>query len=72
MKAASPLVLADASAALLFYGPIAPHLASGKLTALAILGDERYAALPDVPTVAKQGFTFTPTLASTARQCACS
>ena len=52
----------DASVALLFYGPIAPHLASGKLKALAILGNERYPALPNVPTVAEQGFTFTPTL----------
>jgi len=52
----------DASAALLFYGPIAQHLTTGKLKALAILGTERYPGLPNVPTVVEQGFDFTPTL----------
>lgn len=52
----------DASATLLFYGPIAPHINSGKLKPLAILGNQRYKALPNVPTVAEQGFNFAPTV----------
>lgn len=52
----------DASATLLFYGPIASYIASGKLRPLAILGNQRFAALPDVPTVNEQGFNFTPTV----------
>ena len=52
----------DASATLLFYGPIAQHIASGKLTPLAVLGNERYPALPNVQTVNEEGFNFTPTV----------
>lgn len=52
----------DASATLLFYGPIAAHIASGKLRPLAVLASERYSALPSVPTVAEAGFNFTPTV----------
>jgi len=52
----------DASATLLFYGPIAPHIKAGKLKPLAILGNQRYAALPDTPTVNEQGFNFAPTV----------
>jgi tripartite-type tricarboxylate transporter receptor subunit TctC len=52
----------DASATLLFYGPVAPYISSGKLKALAILGNQRYPALPNVPTVGEQGFDFTPTV----------
>jgi len=52
----------DASATLLFYGPIAQHIQSGKLKPLAILGNERYAALPNVSTVNEAGFSFNPTV----------
>jgi len=52
----------ESSATLLFYGPIAPYIASGKLKPLAILGDKRYSAMPDVPTVNEEGFKFTPTV----------
>lgn len=52
----------DASVTLLFYGPIAPHIAAGKLKPLAILGSQRYPALPNVPTVSEEGFNFTPTV----------
>lgn len=52
----------DASATLLFYGPVAQHIASGKLKPLAVLGSNRYSALPKVPTVIEEGFNFTPTV----------
>mgnify|MGYP003599895699 FL=1 len=32
------------------------HLASGRMKAIGILGKQRVASLPDVPTVAEQGF----------------
>ncbi|WP_137894229.1 MULTISPECIES: tripartite tricarboxylate transporter substrate binding protein [Comamonadaceae] len=52
----------DASATLLFYGPIAQYIDAGRLKPLAILGDKRYRAMPNVPTVSEQGFNFTPTV----------
>jgi tripartite-type tricarboxylate transporter receptor subunit TctC len=41
-----------------FFGPLAlvlPHIRDGKLTALAVNGARRAAALPDVPTLAESG-----------------
>lgn len=52
----------DASATLLFYGPIAQFINEGKLRPLAVLASERYPALPNVPTVNQAGFDFTPTV----------
>lgn len=52
----------DASATLLFYGPIAQFINEGKLKPLAVLAGERYPALPNVPTVSQAGFDFTPTV----------
>lgn len=37
-------------------GTIVPHIQAGKLRALAVTGKKRMAALPNVPTVAEQGF----------------
>jgi len=52
----------DASATLLFYGPIAQFINEGKMRPLAVLAGERYPALPNVPTVSEAGFNFTPTV----------
>jgi tripartite-type tricarboxylate transporter receptor subunit TctC len=38
------------------YGEVAEHLMSGKLRPLAVLGRERMAALPDVPTAGESGY----------------
>ena len=35
---------------------VLPHIRSGKLRALAVTGDQRAGVLPDVPTLAEQGF----------------
>ena len=44
---------------LAFQSPVASiaHVQSGKLKALAVTGDERLSALPDVPTFAQAGLT---------------
>ena len=35
---------------------IAPHVKGGKLRAVAVTGDKRSSSMPDVPTLAEQGF----------------
>lgn len=52
----------EASATLLFYGPTASYIASGKLRPLAVLANKRYEALPDVPTISEEGIDFKPTV----------
>lgn len=37
-------------------GPAVPHLQTGRIRALGISSGKRSAALPDVPTIAEQGF----------------
>jgi tripartite-type tricarboxylate transporter receptor subunit TctC len=37
-------------------GPNLPHIKSGKLRAIASTGEQRASQLPDVPTVAEQGY----------------
>ncbi len=38
------------------YGPVAPHLASGKLSLLAVADDKRSVLAPNVPTLAELGY----------------
>lgn len=52
----------DAASTLLFFGPIAQFINDGKLRPLAVLANERYSAMPNVPTVSEAGFSFTPTV----------
>jgi tripartite-type tricarboxylate transporter receptor subunit TctC len=42
-------------------GALQPHFRAGKLRALATTGDKRAPSLPDVPTLAEQGFKTYPT-----------
>lgn len=52
----------EAAGTLLFHGPIASHVAAGRLKALAVLGRQRSPSMPDVPTVNEQGLNFAPTV----------
>lgn len=52
----------DAIGAMMLYGPLAQHIDSGKLRPLAVLGDQRFPPLPNVPTANEQGLNFSPTL----------
>lgn len=56
------MLTGEISATLLHYGVVAQHVENGTLQPLAILGEERYDRLPEVPTVYEQGFEFTPTV----------
>lgn len=40
-------------------GTMLPHIQSGRLRALAVVGDHRFADLPDLPTMAESGFPGT-------------
>ena len=54
--AATAIAQGDAQA---FFAPIAtimPHVRSGRATLIAVSSKERFALMPDVPTVAEQGF----------------
>jgi tripartite-type tricarboxylate transporter receptor subunit TctC len=45
----------EASAAFEFISPVLPHLKTGALRALAVTSANRFAGLPDIPTVAEAG-----------------
>lgn len=49
------VVAGDVDSALLDAGGAAPFIRNGRLTALAVLGDHRISALPDVPTFEEAG-----------------
>lgn len=52
----------DSIGAMMLYGPMAQHIDSGKFRAIAILGDQRFPTLPNVPTANEQGLNFSATL----------
>ena len=61
-KGAAPLLQAmlagEVSSGLLASGILMPHLKAGKLKALAVVGSQRSAALPDTPSLPENGLDF--------------
>ena len=54
-EAVTALASGEADFAILDAAPLGPHIASGRIRALAVAADQRLSVLPDVPTAAESG-----------------